>query len=279
MDDPRARTFLETDLDPDPLRLFERWYDEAAKAVAFPEAMALATASAEGAPSLRMVLLKEFGERGFAFHTGYGSRKAGELEANPRAALLFYWHELGRQVRVEGEVARLDDAESDEYFRTRPRGGQIAAWASGQGRAIGGRQELDDAYTRYEAEFADGDVPRPPGWGGYRLRPAAFEFWQHRENRLHDRFRYLPSAAGALVGRAARALVPLENHFATVCCKVAQGWGRSSRRWSLRRRRLRAASPSTARSRRNGPPTIAPATVQAPTFSSEAAASRIVCSK
>jgi pyridoxamine 5'-phosphate oxidase len=203
MADSRARPFLEADLDRDPLRLFERWYGEAAETVAFPEQMALATASPDGAPSLRMVLLKEAGERGFVFHTGYGSRKAGELEANPRAALLLYWFELGRQVRVEGEVARLDDAESDEYFRTRPRGGQIAAWASGQGRAIGGRRELDDAYARFEAEFAGGDVPRPPEWGGYRLRPTAFEFWQHRENRLHDRFRYLPDGDGWKVERLA----------------------------------------------------------------------------
>lgn len=203
MADPRAQPFLESDLDPDPLRLFERWYAQAAQAVAFPEAMAIATAGADGAPSVRMVLLKDFGERGFVFHTGYSSRKAAELDANPRAALLFYWHELGRQVRVEGEVARLDDAESDEYFRTRPRGGQIAAWASGQGRAIGGRQELDDAYARYEAEFARRDVPRPPEWGGYRLRPSAFEFWQHRENRLHDRFRYVPDGDGWRVDRLA----------------------------------------------------------------------------
>ncbi len=203
MDDPRARPFLEGDLDPGPLRLFERWYAEAASAVAFPEAMAIATATPEGAPSLRMVLLKDFGEHGFVFHTGYGSRKAAELAANPRAALLLHWHELGRQVRVEGEVARLDDAESDEYFRMRPRGGQIAAWASGQSRAIGGRQDLDDAYVRYEAEFAGRDVPRPPEWGGYRLRPAAFEFWQHRENRLHDRFRYLPEGEGWKVERLA----------------------------------------------------------------------------
>ena len=195
-DDLRARPFLEGDLDRDPFRLFERWYAEAAAVVPFPEAMALATAAADGAPSVRMVLLKEFGEGGFVFHTGYGSRKAGELDANPRAALLLYWHELGRQVRVEGEVERLADADSDTYFRTRPRGGQIAAWASGQGRAIAGRGELDSAYARFEAEFEGGDVPRPPEWGGYRLRPGAFEFWQHRENRLHDRFRYLPVASG-----------------------------------------------------------------------------------
>jgi pyridoxamine 5'-phosphate oxidase len=189
-DDPRARPFLDTDLEADPLRLFERWYAEAAAVVPLPEAMALATASTDGAPSLRMVLLKEYGLDGFVFHTGYESRKAAELEANPQAALLFYWHDLGRQVRVEGLVARLGDRESDEYFRTRPRGGQIAAWASGQGRAIASRHELDAAYSRYEAEFEGREVPRPPGWGGYRLRPDAFEFWQHRENRLHDRFRY-----------------------------------------------------------------------------------------
>jgi pyridoxamine 5'-phosphate oxidase len=194
-EDRRARPLLDRDLDPDPVQLFGRWFAAAHDAgVPLPEAMALATSTPDGAPSARMVLLKDFGEHGFAFHTGYKSRKADDLARNPRAALLFHWYELGRQVRIEGDVTPLEDAESDAYFRARPRGGQIAVWASEQGRVIGERDELDAAFRRYEVEFEGRDVPRPAAWGGYVLRPTAYEFWQHRENRLHDRFRYESTA-------------------------------------------------------------------------------------
>ncbi len=155
-----------------------------------PEAVALATADAEGLPSVRMVLAKGLDDRGFKFHTGHGSRKARELAANGRAALLFYWAPLGRQVRVEGTVEQVPNDESEQYFRTRPRGGQIAAWASSQSEVIGSRDELDARVREYEREFEGHDVPLPPHWGGYRLEPETWEFWQHRDSRLHDRFRY-----------------------------------------------------------------------------------------
>ena len=186
----RERPLRRGDLDPDPLRQFERWYEEAGRAVEFPEAVALATATPDGHPSVRMVLAKGFDEHGFKFHTGRGSRKAQELGGTGRGALLFYWHPLGRQVRIEGPVTALGDEESAEYFRTRPRGGQIAAWASAQSEVIGSREELEARVAELEREFEGRDVPLPPHWGGYRLEPEAWEFWQHRESRLHDRFRY-----------------------------------------------------------------------------------------
>jgi pyridoxamine 5'-phosphate oxidase len=186
----RERPLRRSDLDQDPLRQFERWYEEAGRVVEFPEAVALATASPDGHPSVRMVLAKAFDERGFEFHTGHGSRKARELGATGRGALLFSWHPLGRQVRIEGPVTRLDDDESAEYFRTRPRGGQIAAWASTQSEVIGSREELEAKVAELEREFEGRDVPLPPHWGGYRLEPEVWEFWQHRDSRLHDRFRY-----------------------------------------------------------------------------------------
>jgi pyridoxamine 5'-phosphate oxidase len=174
------------DLHDDPLEQFRRWFAEAGEA----NAMALATATPEGAPSARMVLLKGTDANGFVFFTGYESRKGGELEANPQAALLFYWEPLGRQVRVEGTVELVTPQESDSYFATRPRGAQIAAVASRQGRALQTRAELDDAVAALEQEYAGREVPRPDHWGGFRLRPQAYEFWQHRDNRLHDRVRY-----------------------------------------------------------------------------------------
>ena len=174
----------------DPLEQFRRWFAEAERAgIRAPNAMALASAG-EGGPSLRMVLLKDFDERGFVFFTGYLSRKAGELDANPRAALLFFWDPLGRQVRIEGGVERVDAEESDAYFATRPRGAQLAAAASHQSAVLAGREELDERVAELEREHADGDVPRPEHWGGYRVVPQSYEFWQHRESRLHDRLRY-----------------------------------------------------------------------------------------
>ena len=185
-----AKPLLERDLDPDPLGQFRRWFDEARPVVRMPEAAAVATTTSDGAPSARMVLVKGFDDRGFVFHTNYGSRKGDELEANPRAALLFYWDALGRQVRMEGPVARIEPRETAEYFRTRPRGAQIGAHASRQSRPIGSREELEAREAELARAFGDGEVPVPEWWGGYRLAPETYEFWQHRDDRLHDRFRY-----------------------------------------------------------------------------------------
>ena len=189
------------DVDPDPLVQFGRWFDEAASVVANPEAMAVATAEPDGRPSVRMVLLKSWGEDGFVFHTNYASRKGGELAANPVAALLFHWEPLGRQVRMEGTAERTGDEESDAYFATRPLGGQIGAWASRQSAVIDDRRLLDDRVAELTAEYAGRAVPRPPWWGGIRVRPSSYEFWQHRDDRLHDRLRYVPGARGWEVER------------------------------------------------------------------------------
>ena len=186
----------EHDLDPDPLRQFERWFAEASGAgLEVPEAMALATATPAGRPSARMVLLKGADERGFAFFTGYESRKGRELAANPHAALLFHWQPLGRQLRVEGRVERLPTAESEAYFRTRPLGSRLAAWASPQSRPLADRAELERLYEDARNRFGE-HVPLPAHWGGFRLVPDAYEFWQHGDDRLHDRIRYELAAAG-----------------------------------------------------------------------------------
>ncbi|MDX6439075.1 MAG: pyridoxamine 5-phosphate oxidase [Gaiellaceae bacterium] len=181
----------EHDLDPDPLRQFERWFAEARDAgLPAPEAMALATATLDGRPSARMVLLKSADERGLTFFTHYESRKGGELEANPQAALLFHWQPLGRQVRVEGRVDRIPVEESKAYFDTRPLGSRLAAWASPQSRPLTSRDDLEHLYADVETRFPGDEVPLPPHWGGVRLEPDAYEFWQHADNRLHDRVRY-----------------------------------------------------------------------------------------
>jgi pyridoxamine 5'-phosphate oxidase len=180
----------ERELDPDPLRQFQRWFEDArGAALAVPEAMALATATPTGRPSVRMVLLKSADERGFAFHTNYESRKGVELAANQRAALLFHWQPLGRQVRVEGPVERITTEESEAYFRTRPLGSRLAAWASPQSRPLADRAELERLYAEAQERF-DQEVPLPPSWGGLRLVPEAYEFWEHGDDRLHDRVRY-----------------------------------------------------------------------------------------
>jgi pyridoxamine 5'-phosphate oxidase len=178
------------DLDPDPLRQFAAWYTQAADAVDTPEAVVLATATPTGAPSARMVLLKGFDQRGFVFYTNYFSRKGQEIAQNPRAAMLFHWTPLGRQVRVEGVVHRIDAAESDAYFRTRPPGSRLSAAASPQSRPVASRDVLEAAVAELASRHPDGDVPRPDEWGGLRLVASQFEFWQHGDDRLHDRFRY-----------------------------------------------------------------------------------------
>ena len=183
---------LEDGVAPDPVEQFARWLHEASN----DNRMALATAAPDGSPSVRMVLLKAADQQGFVFFTGYESRKSGELEANPRAALLFHWAPLGRQVRVEGLVERVEPEESDAYFGTRPRGAQLAAAASRQGRVLANRAQLDEAVAELEREHAGRDVPRPEHWGGYRLRPHTYEFWQHRDDRLHDRLRYTRDCGG-----------------------------------------------------------------------------------
>jgi pyridoxamine 5'-phosphate oxidase len=185
-----------TDLASDPLEQFRSWFAEAGEALGVPEAVALATASPAAAPSLRMVLLKAFDDRGLVFYSHYSSRKGRELEANPQAALLFHWRPLGRQVRVEGRVERLPAEESDAYFATRPRGAQLGAAASRQSEPLGSRAELFERLAELEGDLGESPVPRPPTWGGYLVVPDAWEFWQHRESRLHDRFRYVRNRGG-----------------------------------------------------------------------------------
>jgi pyridoxamine 5'-phosphate oxidase len=181
----------------DPLERFQDWFREAEQAgIEVPEVMTLATADAVGTPSARMLLLKSADEDGFVFYSGYASRKGGELDENPRAALVFYWRPLGKQIRVEGSVERVSEAESAAYFATRPRGSQLAAWASQQSRPLASREELERRYVELEREYEGREVPLPPHWGGYRLRPDAIEFWEHRENRLHDRLRYTRAREG-----------------------------------------------------------------------------------
>ena len=187
----------EDDVHLDPIEQFRKWFEETLAAnLHEPNAMTLATASSGGRPSARVVLLKGFDERGFVFYTNYEGQKGRDLEENPYCALVFYWGELERQVRIEGRASRVSAEESDEYYRSRPRGSRLSAWASEQSRPIVGRGTLEERLQKLEDEYEGCEVPRPPFWGGYRVEPEAIEFWQGRENRLHDRLLYRCSDGG-----------------------------------------------------------------------------------
>jgi pyridoxamine 5'-phosphate oxidase len=195
---------LEQDLDPDPLRQFARWFaDAGAGGVRLPEAAALASASADGAPSVRMVLVKGFDERGFVFFSNYASRKGIELAENPRAALMFYWDPLGRQVRLEGSVAHTSADETAAYVRSRPRGSQLSALASPQSRPVAGREELERRVAELQDRYGEGELPLSDGWGGFRVDPHSVEFWQQRHDRLHDRLVYRREKAAWRIERLA----------------------------------------------------------------------------
>lgn len=196
---------LKQDVDPDPFRQFHRWFEQALAAeLPEPNAMTIASATPDGRPSARMVLLKNLDDQGFVFYTNYESHKGQELLANPWASLVFWWAELERQVRVEGRVEQVSAAESDAYFHSRPRSSQLGAWASNQSRIVGDRTDLEQRLAELEAQYGeDQPIPRPPHWGGFRVVPEVIEFWQGRPNRLHDRIVYRHQAGDWTLARLA----------------------------------------------------------------------------
>lgn len=193
-----SQTLLEDSVAAGPIAQFQTWWDQViATEISEPNAMTLATASADGFPSARIVLLKGFDEEGFVFYTNYNSYKANQLDENPKACLVFFWKELERQVRISGIVTRVTEEESDIYFHSRPVGSRIGAWASPQSQSIENREWLEQVFEKKKEEFRQGEIPRPPHWGGYRLKPVIVEFWQGRFSRLHDRIQYTLDENGA----------------------------------------------------------------------------------
>jgi pyridoxamine 5'-phosphate oxidase len=199
----KKKSLIETSIDKDPFRQFTKWFDQALKSdLLLPNAMALATAAKDSKPSVRMVLLKEFDEKGFVFFTNYASKKGKELESNPYASVLFYWESLERQVRIDGTVEKITKEESEDYFKTRPFKSRVGAWASKQSSVIESRSVIIKEFLKYLVKFGK-NVPLPPVWGGYRLLPSSFEFWQGRPNRLHDRLQYTKTKQGWKIERLA----------------------------------------------------------------------------
>lgn len=193
-----SETLLENDVEATPIQQFQKWWGQAiGSEIIEPNAMTLATASTDGLPSARIVLLKGFDEKGFVFYTNYESFKAVQLRENPKACLVFHWKELERQVRIMGVVEKVSAAESSEYYQSRPIGSRIGAWASPQSKVIPAREWLEQEFEKRKAEFVNGEVARPPHWGGYVVKPVIIEFWQGRFSRLHDRIQYTLEEGGA----------------------------------------------------------------------------------
>jgi pyridoxamine 5'-phosphate oxidase len=199
-----SKSLSEHSVDKDPFIQFDQWYRERLMSVKkYPDSVSLGTASADGTVSVRTVLLKEYDSRGFVFFTNYKSKKGNQLAENPNAAMLFFWPERMRQVRIEGRVEKISEEESEKYFSSRPRESRIGSWASSQSHTIPGREYLDERVSFFTEKFKGKPVPKPPHWGGFRIIPSMFEFWQEGKSRLHDRLVYIPGKKGWSVKRIA----------------------------------------------------------------------------